>query len=199
MLRRIATAAVDAARAVKEAVTSQRFVGRDKAGNEYFLLGLRDREPKRIIKYKEDAEPSTIPIEWHLWMRYMRESPPSEAEIERMDQKREAFAKKVAEIEAADAKRAIQQKMNNDQGGDVDYIASQLKIEAKPPKPQIVILGPGEGTAPQTLQQNPSSSGGSSSMESQAWAPKPSSSSSSGNKQMEFEGWVPKSSAPKSR
>ena len=58
-----------------------RLVGTDDAGNRYYLqkkgvgpLGV----PRRWVIYKNLAEASQLPPEWHAWMHYLVDTPPSE-------------------------------------------------------------------------------------------------------------------------
>lgn len=58
-----------------------KFVGIDDAGNRYYLqrkgvgpLG----GPRRWVIYKNLAEASKIPPEWHGWMHYLVDTPPTE-------------------------------------------------------------------------------------------------------------------------
>jgi len=58
-----------------------RLVGTDEAGNRYYLqrkgvgpLGV----PRRWVIYRNLAEASKIPPEWHAWMHYLVDTPPSE-------------------------------------------------------------------------------------------------------------------------
>jgi NADH:ubiquinone oxidoreductase subunit len=63
-----------------------RHVGTDEAGNRYFVqskgvgpLGV----PRRWVIYSPEggAEASRIPPEWHGWMHYTVDAPPTEAKI----------------------------------------------------------------------------------------------------------------------
>jgi NADH:ubiquinone oxidoreductase subunit len=57
-----------------------RQVGTDAAGNKYYIqskgigpLGV----PRRWVIYKDGAEASAIPPEWHGWMHYTVDTPPT--------------------------------------------------------------------------------------------------------------------------
>src|SRR5262249_27130499 len=57
------------------------FVGSDAAGNRYYVqkrgagpLGV----PRRWVIYNRLAEASQVPPEWHGWMHYMVDTPPTE-------------------------------------------------------------------------------------------------------------------------
>ncbi len=57
------------------------FVGSDDAGNRYFVqrrgvgpLGV----PRRWVIYQNGAEASQVPPEWHGWMHYMVDTPPTQ-------------------------------------------------------------------------------------------------------------------------
>jgi NADH:ubiquinone oxidoreductase subunit len=58
-----------------------RHVGTDQAGNHYYVqtkgvgpLGV----PRRWVIYKDGAEASAIPPEWHGWMHYTVDTPPTQ-------------------------------------------------------------------------------------------------------------------------
>jgi NADH:ubiquinone oxidoreductase subunit len=57
------------------------FVGSDEAGNRYYVqrrgvgpLGV----PRRWVIYKNGAEASQVPPEWHGWLHFMVDVPPSQ-------------------------------------------------------------------------------------------------------------------------
>lgn len=58
-------------------------VGRDDQGNRYF----EERRPslegrrRRYVIYNGYAEPSRVPAEWHGWLHYTFDSPPTEAPL----------------------------------------------------------------------------------------------------------------------
>jgi NADH:ubiquinone oxidoreductase subunit len=59
-----------------------RHVGSDDFGNRYYVqsrgvgpLGV----PRRWVIYKNEAEASLIPPDWHGWMHYTVDEPPTEA------------------------------------------------------------------------------------------------------------------------
>jgi NADH:ubiquinone oxidoreductase subunit len=58
-------------------------VGSDEQGNHYYVqskgvgpLGV----PRRWVIYKAEAEASLIPPEWHGWMHYTVDTPPTEGD-----------------------------------------------------------------------------------------------------------------------
>lgn len=58
-----------------------RFVGKDELGNRYYVqkkgvgpLGV----PRRWVVYTDLAEPSKVPPEWHAWLHYTVDTPPTE-------------------------------------------------------------------------------------------------------------------------
>ncbi len=64
------------------------FVGEDEQGNRYFEART-DRESydkgrrRRYVTYKGYAEPSKIPPDWHGWMHYTVDEPPTRAPLRR--------------------------------------------------------------------------------------------------------------------
>jgi NADH:ubiquinone oxidoreductase subunit len=58
-----------------------RLVGTDEFGNRYYVqkrgvgpLGV----PRRFVTYKSQSEPSLVPPEWHGWLHYTVDTPPTE-------------------------------------------------------------------------------------------------------------------------
>lgn len=63
------------------------FVGSDDYGNRYFQdrktsIGGRKR---RYVLYKGLAEPSKVPAEWHGWLHYAIDEPPTVAPLDRRE------------------------------------------------------------------------------------------------------------------
>lgn len=64
---------------------SASFVGDDELGNRYYLqtkgvgpLGV----PRRFVVYKDLADASKVPPEWHGWLHYTVDTPPTEEDYE---------------------------------------------------------------------------------------------------------------------
>lgn len=60
-------------------------VGHDEYGNAYYedkRASVEGRK-RRYIVYKGLAEPSKVPADWHGWLHYTLESPPTEAPLQR--------------------------------------------------------------------------------------------------------------------
>lgn len=61
------------------------FVGEDEYGNRYF----QDRETsvegrhRRYVVYRGLAEPSKVPADWHGWLHYTLDTPPTESPLAR--------------------------------------------------------------------------------------------------------------------
>jgi NADH:ubiquinone oxidoreductase subunit len=68
-------------------------VGEDQYGNRYYQArtskGSYDGRLRRWVIYKGYAEPTKIPPEWHAWMHYLTEEPPTVAPLKRMRWERE--------------------------------------------------------------------------------------------------------------
>ena len=58
-------------------------VGEDGFGNRYFTekKSTKNRKPKRWVMYKGKAEPSKVPAEWHGWLHYTLDVPPSQRSV----------------------------------------------------------------------------------------------------------------------
>ena len=68
-----------------------RLVGEDEFGNRYYVqargvgpLGV----PARWVIYPKLSEASQVPPDWHGWMHYMFEAPPTEAPLPRQSWER---------------------------------------------------------------------------------------------------------------
>ena len=63
------------------------FVGEDEFGNRYYeardAKDSYDGRKRRWVLYKGYAEPSKIPPDWHGWMHYTFDEPPTEAPLKR--------------------------------------------------------------------------------------------------------------------
>jgi NADH:ubiquinone oxidoreductase subunit len=60
-------------------------VGSDEQGNRYFeeRKASRDGRPRRYVVYDGLAEASRVPPDWHGWMHYTEDKPPTEAPLKR--------------------------------------------------------------------------------------------------------------------
>ena len=56
-------------------------VGEDEYGNSYFEEphATVEGRKRRYVIYKGYAEPSKIPVDWHGWMHYTLDEPPTKA------------------------------------------------------------------------------------------------------------------------
>jgi NADH:ubiquinone oxidoreductase subunit len=58
-----------------------RFVGEDALGNRYYeqTTGVGPHgKPRRWVIYKDQSEASLIPPEWHHWMHFTTDTPPTD-------------------------------------------------------------------------------------------------------------------------
>ncbi len=62
-----------------------RYVGTDEFGNRYYEqkkgVGPLGR-PRRFVIYRELADASKVPADWHGWLHYTVDEPPTETEYE---------------------------------------------------------------------------------------------------------------------
>lgn len=58
-------------------------VGVDPFGNRYYLekRPVKGRRAKRWVIYNGRAEPSKVPAEWHGWLHYTLDAPPSQRAV----------------------------------------------------------------------------------------------------------------------
>ena len=85
-LRRLYDQAVDT-------ILRKETVGFDKLGNKYFRYWETNRGEtveRREVKWSSlyiNYEPDQVPSEWRMWLRKLREDPPTDAEMAQSEQK----------------------------------------------------------------------------------------------------------------
>jgi NADH:ubiquinone oxidoreductase subunit len=86
-------------------MASRKAVGRDVAGNFYYVSTTKGVPTRRFVEFK-DGVPSTetMPIEWWAWLHRRRDLPPTEEELARATRQSEALAERVAILNAEDEK-----------------------------------------------------------------------------------------------
>ncbi len=60
-------------------------IGTDEYGNRYYedrKISVENRK-RRYVIYNGMAEPSKVPAEWHGWLHYTLQEPPTQAPLER--------------------------------------------------------------------------------------------------------------------
>ncbi|MEW5304740.1 MAG: hypothetical protein WDW38_009703 [Sanguina aurantia] len=108
--------------AVVDLFLKKEVVGFDKAGNKYFryfenMDGLK--KERREVKWASPHmyyDPNEIPPEWRMWLRKLRENPPTEEEVSMGEQRSETMRVKVAAIDEADRLRRYQMASTGSQG-----------------------------------------------------------------------------------
>lgn len=60
-----------------------KLVGEDQFGNKYYVEKVqpKNRREKRWVMYNGKAEPSKVPAEWHGWLHYTHNVPPSKRTV----------------------------------------------------------------------------------------------------------------------
>jgi len=60
-----------------------KLVGTDQFGNQYYTekKPAKDRRTKRWVMYKGMPEASKVPPEWHGWLHYTQDKPPTERPV----------------------------------------------------------------------------------------------------------------------
>lgn len=70
-----------------------KYVGSDSFGNRYFEARDKkdayDKHKRRWVVYKGYADASKIPPEWHGWMHYIYDTPPSQQDLPRQSWERD--------------------------------------------------------------------------------------------------------------
>ncbi len=62
-----------------------RFVAEDSFGNRYYVQKSGTGpigKPRRFVTYKNGAEASKVPPEWHGWLHYTVDTPPTEEQYQ---------------------------------------------------------------------------------------------------------------------
>jgi NADH:ubiquinone oxidoreductase subunit len=94
-------------------VTSRSLVGRDSAGNTYYLYtDPRDgpHPEKREVKYaRNDIDPRSIPVEWQSWLAFRRAEPPSAEESVRLATQRAEIKQRALEWDEEDRKMRLRE------------------------------------------------------------------------------------------
>jgi len=97
--------------AMSDFVMRKEVVGFDKKGNKYFRWYERvngEKVERREVKWNTIYimyDPNEIPSEWRMWLRKLRDTPPTEDELAKNEAKAEALRSKVAALEEADRLR----------------------------------------------------------------------------------------------
>ena len=80
-----------------------KFVGDDEFGNRYYEqrsgTGPLGR-PRRFVTYKGLADPSKVPAQWHGWLHYTHDTPPTQEDYEPRPWEREHIANKTGTRDA---------------------------------------------------------------------------------------------------
>lgn len=98
--------------------------GIDKSGNRYFTRtedmdgALKER---RLVKFKSDSDPTTLPVEWISWLTGQRKEAPTPQEMLELEAQRERVKMNAAILQKEEEKRrfrakSLQQSMDS---GDV--------------------------------------------------------------------------------
>lgn len=61
-------------------------VGEDEFGNKYYEQRAGKKgplaRPRRFVTYKSDAEASQVPPDWHGWLHYTHDTPPTKEQYQ---------------------------------------------------------------------------------------------------------------------
>jgi len=61
-------------------ITQAKKIGQDSEGNKYYETKARKgyNHPRRWVVYHGEAEPSSVPPEWHGWLHYQTDAYPAD-------------------------------------------------------------------------------------------------------------------------
>lgn len=84
-------------------------VGVDKAGNQYFtrveeMDGIM--KEKRMVIFKGEEDPTSIPVEWICWLSGQRKKAPTPEEMAELDARRERVKMNVALLKKEEERKA---------------------------------------------------------------------------------------------
>ena len=98
-------------------------VGKDAQGNVYYWVKDRwspvDGGVRRMVEYVEDdyyEAMTRLPGEWQAWLQFRREEPPTQAEQDMIELRKQRVAELVAEREAEEAKARLRRRTRDDPG-----------------------------------------------------------------------------------
>ena len=98
-------------------------VGKDAQGNVYYWVKDRwspvDGGVRRMVEYVEDdyyEGMTRLPGEWQAWLQFRREEPPTQAEQDMIERRKQRVAELVAEREAEEAKARLRRRTRDDPG-----------------------------------------------------------------------------------
>eukprot|EP00691_Histiona_aroides_P001580 EC851929.1.p1 GENE.EC851929.1~~EC851929.1.p1 ORF type:complete len:161 (+),score=48.82 EC851929.1:28-510(+) len=136
-------------------------MGVDATGNKYFEAPADEpgKPPRRIVKYKDDIDPSTIPVEWHSWLHGMRATAPTPEEIAQLTRNKEELARKGREWDAQDRKLRLQEIATRE--------AASSTVTSTSPKH----TGSSASSSSSPSSSSSSSSSGGTQMSAESWTP----------------------------
>ncbi|HEX4180549.1 MAG TPA: NADH:ubiquinone oxidoreductase subunit NDUFA12 [Caulobacteraceae bacterium] len=80
------------------------FIGQDDEGNKYYeardASDSYDRHKRRWVIYSGYAEASKVPPEWHGWLHYTFDEPPTKAPLKRRDWEKDHLPNLTGTVEA---------------------------------------------------------------------------------------------------
>ncbi|XP_074590968.1 uncharacterized protein LOC141846805 [Curcuma longa] len=82
-----------------EFFSSRKLVGVDKVGNRYFTRAEEIDgivKEKRWVIFKDEAEPTSIPVEWICWLNGQRKKAPTQEEMVELETRRALIKQNVA-------------------------------------------------------------------------------------------------------
>ncbi|XP_011620460.1 mimitin, mitochondrial isoform X1 [Amborella trichopoda] len=95
---------------IKGLFSSRTLAGVDKAGNRYFsrteqIDGMM--KEKRIVIFKGEEDPTSLPVEWICWLSGQRKKAPTPEEMIELEAKRERVKMNVAMLKKEEEKRIL--------------------------------------------------------------------------------------------
>ncbi|VFQ88222.1 unnamed protein product [Cuscuta campestris] len=90
-------------------LSNRSFVGVDKTGNRYFtrreeIDGFM--KEKRLVVFKGEHDPTSIPVEWICWLNGQRKNAPTSEEMAELEARRELLKLNVARLKEEEERLA---------------------------------------------------------------------------------------------
>ncbi|XP_068644355.1 uncharacterized protein [Aristolochia californica] len=94
--------------------SSRHLVGFDKHGNRYFtkkelIDGIM--KEKRMVIFKGEEDPKSLPVEWICWLNGQRKKSPTPEEMIQLDARREIVKQNVARLKEEEARHSKDSKL----------------------------------------------------------------------------------------
>ncbi|XP_057795314.1 uncharacterized protein LOC131011565 [Salvia miltiorrhiza] len=118
--------------------SNRAFVGMDKTGNRYFtkteeIDGIM--KEKRLVIFKGEQDPTSIPVEWICWLNGQRKIAPTPEEMAQLEARRERVKLNVALLKKEEEERKAREgkapKIGKTTGPDLKSFIQQFPTDSE--------------------------------------------------------------------